>query len=98
MIGIWYDDGFGFSDLDQIRILLKFFGADRIIKFQYPHNTASDTIVIQVEFATNVANSSYNKYTKSRLKIFQIYTKFIAVTKTNNLMLFFQCFFIVSRR
>jgi len=52
VIGIWYDDGFGFSDLDrimfwakfsdqdQIRILLKFFGADRIIKFQYPHNTA----------------------------------------------------------
>ena len=53
MIGIWYDDGFGFSDLDRIkfwakfsdqdriRILLKFFGADRIIKFQYPHNTGT---------------------------------------------------------
>jgi len=52
VIGIWYDDGFGFSDLDRImfwakfsdqdriRILFKFFGADRIIKFQYPHNTA----------------------------------------------------------
>ena len=51
MIGIWYDDGFGFSDLDRImfwakfsdqdriRILLKFFRADWIIKFQYPHNT-----------------------------------------------------------
>ena len=51
MIGIWYDDSFGLSDLDrimfwakfsdqdQIRILLKFFGAVRIIKFQYPHNT-----------------------------------------------------------
>jgi len=51
VIGVWYDDGFGFSDLDRImfsakfsdqdriRIPLKFFGADRIIKFQYPHNT-----------------------------------------------------------
>ena len=28
-----------FSDQDRIRIPLKFFGADRIIKFQYPHNT-----------------------------------------------------------
>jgi len=28
-----------FSDQDRIRILLKFFGSDRIIKFQYPHNT-----------------------------------------------------------
>jgi len=53
VIGIWYDDGFGFSDLDRImfwakfsdqnriRILLKFFGADRAIKYQYPHNTAA---------------------------------------------------------
>ena len=53
VIGTWYDDGFGFSDLDRImfwakfsdqdriRILLKFFGANQIIKFQYPHNTAS---------------------------------------------------------
>jgi len=51
VIGIRYDDGFGFSDLDRImfwakfldqdriRILLKFFRADQIIKFQYPHNT-----------------------------------------------------------
>ena len=30
-----------FSDQDRIRILLKFFGSDRIIKFQYPHNTAA---------------------------------------------------------
>ena len=30
---------------------------------------------------TNVANCSYNEYTKSSLKIYQIYTKFISVTK-----------------
>jgi len=50
VIGIWYDDGFRFMDLDrimfwakiadqdQIRRLLKYFGS--VIKFQYPRNTA----------------------------------------------------------
>jgi len=54
VIGIWYHDGFGFSDQDRImfwakfsdqdQILLKFFGADRIIKFQNLHNTTPNDI------------------------------------------------------
>ena len=51
MIGIWYDDGFGFSDLDRIRIPLKFFGADRIIKFQYPHNTGTHHVSEESHFS-----------------------------------------------
>jgi len=61
LIGIWYDDGFGFSDLDRImfwakfsdqdriRILLKIFGADRIIKFQYLHNTDMKWFVLHLK-------------------------------------------------
>ena len=40
----------------------------------------------------SVANSSHKKYTKSYLKIYQIYTKSISVTK-RTLMLLFQAFF-----
>ena len=47
---------------------------------------------------SSVANSSYNEYTNSSLKIYQIYTKLKYVTKNNNFMLFSQCLFIVSRR
>jgi len=36
----------------------------------------------------SVANSSYNEYTKSRLKIYQIYTEFISEAKTSKWMLF----------
>jgi len=46
----------------------------------------------------SVANPSYNEYTTSNLKIYQIYTKFISTTKTYNLTLFFQCLFNVSRK
>ena len=46
----------------------------------------------------SVANSSYNEYAKSNLKIYQTYIKFISVTKTYNSMLFLQCLFLVSRR
>ena len=47
----------------------------------------------------SVANSSYNEFTKSNPKICQIYTKFISVTKTFNLMLLFlQYLFIISCR
>ena len=46
----------------------------------------------------SVANLSHNEYTESNLKMYQIYTKFISITKTYNLMLFFNAFliFIVS--
>jgi len=38
----------------------------------------------------SVANPSYNEYTKSNLKIYQIaYIKFISTTKAHNLTLFF---------
>jgi len=46
----------------------------------------------------SVANPFYNDYTKYNLKIYQIYTKFVSITKTYILTLFFQCLFIVSRK
>jgi len=58
-----------------------------------------DQAVVQLNSSaqSSVANSSYNECTKSNLKIYQIYTKFISITKTYNLTLFFECLFVVSR-
>jgi len=47
---------------------------------------------------SSVANPPYNEYSKSNLKLYQISTELISITKTYNLTLCFQCFFIVSRK
>ena len=104
MIAIWYDDGFVFSDLDRImfwakfldqdriQILLKFFGANRIIKFQYPHNTdlylktafGECFVLRNTHFCTVLWNLSY---------IFHMHTFKQALVNT----LCFECFVIYHK-
>ena len=56
------------------------------------------TTALTERLQTSVANPSYNGYTKSNPKIYQICTKFVSITKTYNWMLLFQRLFIVSRK
>jgi len=52
----------------------------------------------RIGMKTSAANRSHNECTKSNLKIYQAYTKFISITTTYNLTRFCQCLFIVSRK
>ena len=84
-IGLCFEQNF------RIRILLKFFGADQIIKFQYPHNTdlypktAWECFVLHnTHFCTVLWNLSY---------IFHMHTFKQALVNT----LCFECFVIYHK-